>query len=262
MEENGLLEDMNFEAELEGFYSGTSSGTVNLQPMSISGNIETPPADAAGEPGKAAGGASGAAAAVGAAATVAASALMGGKFGQANSVMSEVVGNAVSAAVPTSLQPVKEKASSFLSRAQPWREFLLPLSIPSAKDSCSRITANLYCFQTNYAILFAVYLVMTIILQPSALIAVVVTIVAWVLFLKKNDDPEWKPELGGVALGPIQRWLLLAAVTALVLLVMAGSTIFNSALMYVFFACVHGVVHDPSGKELPGVASPTSEVPL
>merc|ERR1712187_635848 len=106
--------------------------------------------------------------------------------------------------------PVKETASNMIRKAQPWRDFLLPLSIPSASDGCSRITANLYCFQTNYAILFVLQLVLNIVFHPSALISIVVTAVVWVLFLKKNEDPDWKPQLGGMALGPVQRWLALA----------------------------------------------------
>merc|ERR550532_531348 len=105
------------------------------------------------------------------------------------------MGSAASAAVPASLKPVKEQAGRFLQRAKPWREFAWPLSVPSAADGCSRLTANVYNFQTNYSILFVAQLVLAIVLKPSALVAVVATVVAWVLFLKKNDDPDWAPVL-------------------------------------------------------------------
>jgi len=154
--------------------------------------------------------------------------------------------------VPTGCLPVKDQASSFLSRAQPWRQFLWPLSVPSANEGCSRITANIYNFQTNYAILFVVQLILSVIMQPSALICLVSTAVVWVMFLKKNDDPEWKPEIGGVALSPMQRWLSLAAITTIVLLMFVGGVIFNAALMYLLFALAHGIIHDPAGKLIPG----------
>merc|ERR1712232_825646 len=141
----------------------------------------------------------------------AASAIAGGRF-------TEVAGTVTNAAVPESLKPVKETAGAFLSKAQSWRAFLLPLSVPTASDGCVRFTANVYNFQTNYAILFVGQLLLSIILQPSALISVVGTIIAWIFFLKKNDDPNWKPEIGGVQLGPIQRWTALAAITGLILL--------------------------------------------
>lgn len=265
-EEDLFLEDIALDAELDGFYSN-GGGTVNLEPRptAFGASLEESASESsAGTSGVGSGGA--AAAAVGAAAaaaaataSAAASALMGGHFAQVHGIMGDAaasaVGNMATAAVPASLQPVKESASKFLNRAQPWREFLLPLSLPSAADGCSRLTANLYNFQTNYAILFVVSLVMSLLLQPSALMSIIITVVVWVFFMKKNQDTEWKPMVGGVELGPVQRWIAMAGATAVFLLFMAGSTIFNTALTYVFFAFVHGTVHDPSAKGMPGNAN-------
>lgn len=275
MEEDGLLEDMKFDAELDAFYTGTGGqlGTVNLspQPTTLGSSLEggkpaaetgLPKADDSGG-----GGVTGAAAAMGAAATAAAvtagavgTALMGGNFSAASSAIGGAMESVASAAVPTSLKPVREQAGRFLQKAQPWRDFLLPLSIPAASDGCSRLTANIYNYQTNYAILFVVQLALAIVLQPSALICGIMTVVVWVFFLKKNDDADWAPTLGGVQLGPMQRWLLMTAATAIVLLFIAGSTILNAALLYVVAAFVHGVVHDPAAKGIPGSGLPP--VPL
>jgi hypothetical protein len=261
MEDNGLLEDMEFGAQLDDFYSGNNaSGMVNLQPQPSSfgssldddKSTHAPGESPGGAAGAAATGAAGMAAMAASAAAAAASAIVGGRTG-------EVVGAAVGAAVPTSLQPAKEKAGLFLSKARPWKDFLIPLSIPKGNEACSRITANLYCFQTNYAILFVLWLVMNIMFQPSALISLAAVVLIWMAFLKKNDDPDWKPVVGGMELGPMQRWLALAMITAIVLLVMAGPTIFNSALMYLLFATIHGIVHDASSQGLPGNDNP---VPL
>lgn len=260
-EQDGLLEDMQFDAELEGFLSGTqpSAGMVNLAPLPTAfgghsmehppvGDMETGNAKASGDAAGAVGGAAGAAAAAAAAAGAAAigSALISGKFGDASQAAGGVLAAVGTAAVPTSLQPVKETTARFLQKAQPWREFLLPLAAPNSADGCSRLTSNVYNYQTNYAILFVIYLVVSIMLQPSALMSLVITTLVWIVFLKKNDDPEWQPKLGGVALGPMQRWLLLAAATAIILLVVAGSTIFNSALFFLMLVFVHGLVHDTS----------------
>merc|ERR1719422_2679149 len=114
-----------------------------------------------------------------AAAGAAASVLMSSNFSVAKTVLGGVVENMANATVPTSLEPVKEKTCKFLSKAQPWREFLLPLSIPAASEGCSRLTANIYNFQTNYAILFVLQLVFALVLQPSALICIAVTAIVW-----------------------------------------------------------------------------------
>lgn len=174
-------------------------------------------------------------------------AIMGKQSGNAN-----VVDSVTSAVVPMALQPMKERAGNLLSRARPWKEFVVPLSIPSASDGCSRITANMYNFQTNYAILFVAYLILSIIWEPSALICVVMTVVVWVFFLKKNDDPDWKPAIGGTPLGPMQRWLLLAAATVLILLFTAGRAITNSVFTFALFAFIHGIAHEPLTKDIPG----------
>eukprot|EP00931_Biecheleriopsis_adriatica_P084658 TRINITY_DN585_c0_g1_i1.p1 TRINITY_DN585_c0_g1~~TRINITY_DN585_c0_g1_i1.p1 ORF type:complete len:269 (+),score=61.40 TRINITY_DN585_c0_g1_i1:124-930(+) len=263
-DDDGLLGDMKFDDELEGFFNGTG-GTVNLQPMpkgTIGAVSEegSPAPEVVGAAGaEAPAGASG----VAAAAAAAAATILGPRLGVAQGLLSSLFSNAAEkvagstgASLPGSLGPVKDTASSFLSKAQPWREFVWPLSVPSANEGCSRITANIYNFQTNYAILFVVQLVLSIIMEPHALICIIVTVVAWVLFLKKNDDPEWQPKVGGVVLSPMQRWMALAATTALVLLLWVGGAIINAVFMYLLFALAHGLLHDPSAKGIPGGGEP------
>jgi len=250
-EGDGLLDDIGgFDAELEGFFNNPTSGhTVNLQtgPMSFgNAQLEQGPLGegASVKDGKGDSGSVGAAAAAAAvSAGLAASALMGGKFS-----------TVATAALPTALQPVKDSTQRFLQNAQPWRDFLWPLSAPNASEGCSRLTSNVYSYQTNYAILFVAQLVLAILLQPSALFCIGLTVAVWVFFLKKNDDPDWHPVVGGMQLGPMQRWILLAGLTALVLVFVAGGTIFNAALMYVVLAFVHAMVHDTSVKSSLGSA--------
>eukprot|EP00435_Cladocopium_sp_Y103_P042591 s679_g11.t2 len=248
-----FLDDMKFDAELEGFFNGTTN-TVNLQPQPTSfGNEELLPSwsvPKSGEPSPA--GAKGAAQedSSGFRAAMLAG-LLGSRLGALQGVLNGFLGSSQEAA-PSSLGAVKDQASSFLSKAQPWREFLWPLSVPTANEGCSRLSANVFNFQTNYAILFVVELVLSILTQPSALMCIILTVITWVLFLKKNEDPDWAPKIGGVVLSPMQRWLLLAAVTAIVLLLWVGGPIFNAALMYLFFFLAHGLLHEPPARGIPG----------
>lgn len=265
-EEDVSLDDMDFQtngndlASIDNFYSNDapSTGVVNLQPMPTSlGNTpeDSETAKLNGTP-TAADAAGGTAAAVGAAASAAAataglvgSALLGGKFSDASGIVGQAMGNAAKAAVPTSLAPVQEQAGKFLQKAQPWRSFFCPLMLPTSSVACQRLTANFYHFQTNYAILFVGFLVGAVLLEPTSLVCIGLTVLVWVVFLKKNDDPNWNPSIAGAQLGPMQRWLLLAAVTGIVLLLVAGSTIFNAALLYVAVAIAHGLLHDMSPKD-------------
>lgn len=256
------LEDMQFDDELESFLSGKGgavpSGMANLQPQAF-GTMPDVPTGKMDQDEESAGGSAGAmAAAVSAAAAAGATALMAGKLGEGlgggNSAAAAVIGSVAAAAVPTSLAPVKEQAGKFLQKAQPWREFFLPVSIPAGSESCTRVTGNLYVYQTNYAILFMLQLVLAIVFEPSALVSIVVTVLAWMGFLKKNDDPDWHPEVGGMKLGPTQRWIAMAGMTAMVLLLLCGSTIIHAAFVFLLAAVAHGVIHDPNcgSQSLPG----------
>lgn len=154
--------------------------------------------------------------------------------------------------VPASLSMVKQGAQRLLSKAQPWKEFAVPLSIPSAADIFPRITTNVCKYQTNYTILLVVSLVVSIILRPSALLSVVTTLLAWLVFMKKCQHPGWKPVIMGMELVPVHRWLAMASATAFVLLFFMGSTICNTALGYALFASLHMIVHDPRGSGTAG----------
>lgn len=266
MPDNSFLDDIVFDAELEGFLSGTSApgapgaATVNLagqpatmgrpaeetKPLNSSTFGSAPPQQSATDN----------TAGIRAALAEAAASMMAGRFSSQLGSVGSVIDGVAKAAVPSSLEPVRQQATTFLSKAQPWKDFAWPLSVPQASSGCSRLTANIYNFQTNYAILFVLQLVMALVAQPSALITIVLTVVIWMLFLKKNDDPTWTPSLGGMQLGPVQRLLLLSAVTVIVLLFMAGGVIFNATLLYMLFVIVHGVIHDPSAMLLPGPAVP------
>jgi len=253
IEDDGFLDDLGFDTELEGFLSGEPSaiaaaaaavGAVNLMPMPtfLGASTQESSTRAAAAPASSAGRLQGT--------------LGGGAIGGA-------MGKIASAAMPAA---VKETAGRFLQNAQPWRDFFLPVSVPAAADWCSRLTANLHLFQTNYAILFVVSLVFGILLEPSALVSVAIVAVVWAGFLKKYDDPDWTPAVGGVQLGPTQRWLLLAAATVIVLLFGAGSALLHTAFVYVLLAVVHGVCHDPAAKGIPSSSAPSAfgspDVPL
>lgn len=254
-----LFEDMNLDTDLDGFYSGVGNVNLTFEPMPTAFGSE--PAEQGAKPASSDGPSSGgnpsaeqaqaaAAAGIAAAAGAAATALMGDKL--KGNIVGEAVSNMALAAVPTSLAPLKDKTGAFLAKAQPWKDFCLPLSVPTSTEVCSRLTGNLYCFQTNYAILLVVQLLASILLQPSALLSIVVVAAVWILFLKKNQDPDWKPVVGGTELGPIQRWLALASSTILILFIMAGSVISNALFMYLLFALLHGCLHDPAKTMLPG----------
>lgn len=254
MEDDGLLND-SFDAELENFLTGNGPPpNCSPSPVSIGAPADEETACLTGKPAASSTSATAAATAAAATAGAAASALAGGNYQQARDIVGDAAANAMGTMAAATL-PASFQAMS----VQPWRTFCLPLSVPSAALVFSRLTANLFYFQTNYAVLFVAALVLSIVLQPSALISVAITAIAWVLFMRKNQDPDWKLAVGGVELGRAHRWAAMTGGTAVVLLFMAGSTIFNAALTYLCFAALHGVLHDPSSC---GPSSIHEDVPL
>jgi len=123
---------------------------------------------------------------------------------------------------------------------------LIPIAKPNdISDALSFMTRNLSYFQRNYFLLFLIYFVANIILSPHSLILIGVLLALWVAFLKKNDDPQWTVQIGGVTIGPSQRWMILFLGSGVLVLVVCGSLIFSSCLCFGLAALLHSVLHQP-----------------
>lgn len=115
----------------------------------------------------------------------------------------------------------------------------------------SRLTANIYHFQTNYAVVFVVLLFfLTVLMEPASIGTSFVICVLWALFLKKNDDPEWSLKVGSTSVSPVQRWGLLVFIT-LSLLAVTSQMVAQAATLYIVFALFHSLLHS-SAKGVPG----------
>lgn len=139
------------------------------------------------------------------------------------------------------LDPLRTKYGHYLGKIRPWREFVR-LSKPEG-DIKRRLEVNLTYFQINYACVFVIQMLVAIITNPQCLVVICVLALVWMGFLKKNDDPTWEVNIGGMSLGKTQRWMVLSALTAIVLLCVVGQVFFSAAF---FFACLvigHGILH-------------------
>jgi hypothetical protein len=147
------------------------------------------------------------------------------------------------------LTPVKEGAHAWFSSTQPWRAFFVPLSMPAADHIATRISANVVVFQTNYAMCFVMKLLPAILVQPSALFSIGVCICAWMIFLKRNEDPLWRPlwrpELWDMRPGPVQRVLVLLAASGICLYLFVGGVVVHATLVFAALASLHAILHDP-----------------
>lgn len=149
-------------------------------------------------------------------------------------------------AIPDLLPSGFPEQARFLNSVRPWKSFFCPVSLPAGNFVVPRFRDNLYHFQTNYAVVFVACLAIEILLHPSALVSVLFTMAFWVFFMRKNSDPDWNPKVGSFQPGQLQRLLISAAITAVVLISTAGSTISGTALLYLSFLALHGLLHDPA----------------
>lgn len=150
--------------------------------------------------------------------------------------------------VTQALEPYQKKYGHYLSKIQPWREFFA-LSKPNG-DMRARLEANLTHFQINYAIIFLILMIVSIIINPKCLIVICVLALVWMAFLKKNDDPNWEVVIGGMPLGKTQRWMALGAITAIVLLCVVGQIFFSAAFFCGCLVVLHGIMHPIPGADV------------
>jgi len=143
--------------------------------------------------------------------------------------------------ITQALEPYQQKYGHYLAKIRPWREFVR-LSKPEG-DIKKRLEANLTHYQINYAVIFLLLMVISIVMNPRCLVVICVLVLVWMGFLKKNDDPNWEVSVGGVPLGKTQRWMVLSAITAIVLLCVVGQVLFSAAFGCACLVLLHGLLH-------------------
>merc|ERR1719272_1778381 len=144
--------------------------------------------------------------------------------------------------IQQTLEPLKQKYGHYLLKIKPWKEFC-SISRPASGQSRARLEANLVHFQMNYAILFLTLMIIAVVINPKCLVVICILVMCWMWFLKKNDDPKWQLNIGGVELGKTQRWMAMGAITAVALLVVVGDVIFTATFGCAILVALHGVLH-------------------
>eukprot|EP00930_Biecheleria_cincta_P035040 TRINITY_DN24137_c0_g2_i1.p1 TRINITY_DN24137_c0_g2~~TRINITY_DN24137_c0_g2_i1.p1 ORF type:complete len:204 (-),score=27.66 TRINITY_DN24137_c0_g2_i1:235-846(-) len=143
--------------------------------------------------------------------------------------------------IKETVESLNHKYGHYFAKIKPWREFF-QLSKPHGEVK-TRLWRNLIDFQMNYALIFLLGMIFTIVLDPKCLVVILSLVLIWVLFLKKNDNPEWHLSVGGLELGKSQRWLVLVTLTGLILFCVVGQALFSVAVCYTGLVVVHGILH-------------------
>jgi len=153
------------------------------------------------------------------------------------------------------IEPYREKYVLYVGQIRPWREFM-SLSKPDG-DIQKRLQENLTHYQINYAAVMLLNMVVAIVMNPKCLILMCVLGLIWVVFLRKNHDPNWDLNNRGVSLGATQRLSVMSVATAVVLLFYMGQVLFSAAAFCAVLVVAHAILHP---VPVPEIAAETAEV--
>merc|ERR1719341_4229 len=88
-----------------------------------------------------------------------------------------------------------EQWNKHIGGLRSWADFVWPMRC-SCDSGFSGARQNVVYFQTNYSFIFLVNLAFSIIMNPSSLVCSCALGIAWVIFIRKNSDPEWSVVVG------------------------------------------------------------------
>jgi len=135
------------------------------------------------------------------------------------------------------MAPYQESSRRYVSKMKPFRDYAR-FSRPDKSELRRRISTNPLYFRVNHEVMF---LLIVLLIDWKGFILVCVLAFLWMLFLMKNDDPDWE-----VLRGPRTRWTLMAAATAAVLVLEAGmweGTLLNALFISAYLVLLHSLVH-------------------
>mmetsp|Transcript_81470 Transcript_81470/g.170389 ORF Transcript_81470/g.170389 Transcript_81470/m.170389 type:complete len:171 (+) Transcript_81470:189-701(+) len=128
--------------------------------------------------------------------------------------------------------PFAKHAEALLKRVRKWdSDFFVfgskqheAFSVPTPDEILPRITTNLDYFCVNYAICLAIFALIAVVVYPQLLVLVCIFSAAWYALLTRPG--HMKIQVGAALISKQHLQMLLAALNSLVVLYLAGSTIF------------------------------------
>lgn len=160
--------------------------------------------------------------------------------------------------LPPRLQSMLEKyrqsaADEGVLFVRPWFEFF---HLPPRHRMKETLLTNLQKYKMNYGILTILAMLVTILLNISQFIWLVILIPIWCAFVSKSTDPSWESiQLGSFTLGRGGQWTALASITALLLLLVVGPILFPIAMLCAGAVAFHAVSHPSAVEDAQGLTS-------
>merc|ERR1712032_1807120 len=139
----------------------------------------------------------------------------------------------------------------FMNQTKSWRDFLLPLSVPTGNVK-ERVQENFQCYYMNYLLIFLVMSTP----QPETAFPTLFLILLWLIFIVKNES-NGDFSVGRFKIGKTPRLVAALLIAAALLLFIWGVVFPMSVLRAMPVVLIHCVLHsvpphpvDESNKDM------------
>ena len=142
------------------------------------------------------------------------------------------------------------KYSSITKSVRPWKEFVIVSKPPTSGDMIlKKVQTNVVYYQSNYLVLMTAFFLFSVLTSPSCLFLFALLGAGWAFLLKKNEDPTYMLVIAGVPLGKQQRMIGAALVSAILILIFAGSIIMSVLGLSAVAVGAHALLNDSTAPE-------------
>eukprot|EP00927_Polykrikos_kofoidii_P037252 TRINITY_DN31392_c0_g1_i1.p1 TRINITY_DN31392_c0_g1~~TRINITY_DN31392_c0_g1_i1.p1 ORF type:complete len:250 (+),score=39.96 TRINITY_DN31392_c0_g1_i1:103-750(+) len=146
---------------------------------------------------------------------------------------------------------------------KPWSQFW-GVSLPiDESDLRLRVEHNLIRFSANYFLILILFLVLMLMTHLWRLAVTVLIVGMWAIFVRKGGmDPTWMPKIGNVVMPPLQRALLMCAISVITLFFVAGDLVLMLVGLSFLISVAHAALHADDAAAVTSYNSvPTQDEP-
>lgn len=136
------------------------------------------------------------------------------------------------------------KYSYIVQGLRPWKEFMVLAKPPTTMDiMAKKIHYNMRYYQANYMLVSFGFLAFSVLTSPSCLLLFAILASGWMYLMKLGEDPNYMLVVAGVPLGKSQRTVVASIISAILILIFAGSLILSVIAMSAIGVAAHALIN-------------------
>jgi len=139
-----------------------------------------------------------------------------------------------------------ERLMPVYANVRPWQTFFVLVKPESYVKARSAMQENLYYFRMNYIVLLSLIMLIGILFHPSSIIGCIIAAALWGRLIWAEQNPSFRVEIAGREIKPPQRYAIVAALSLVIMYLVAGLLIFNLFGFGAIVIGIHGILHPGS----------------